>query len=125
MTCYVENGTVFSIYTKTGMLRPAVLIHGPDDMILKYGDYDALIPALKMYEKSYQSLGDSASGLKLVALDALTAEEKCYVINRMMNYTASGFVKAFSEHICDPDGVEWLYAEMERVPVKQANRKEF
>lgn len=118
MTCYVENDTVFSRYAETGMLRPAVLIHGPDDMILKYGDYDKLLPALTMYTKSYQSLGEkAAAGLQLVALDALSAEKQCYVINRMMNYTSSGFVTAFSEHIHSSDCMEWLNAEIERVPI--------
>ena len=35
----------------------------------------------------------------------------------MMEYPASGFISQFLEHRDDPNALEWLASEMQRVPI--------
>ena len=55
--------------------------------------------------------------LMVVELSSLPKEMACYIIRRMAEYTASGFVQQFCEHQDDPDALEWLSREMLRVPI--------
>ena len=55
--------------------------------------------------------------LMVVELSSLPKEMACYIIRRMAEYTASGFVQQFCEHQDDPDALEWLSREMQRVPI--------
>ena len=100
--------------------RPAVLIDGVADYIIKYGDYDNLQAYLEKFSKSYERIGDNPEQLKLVDLSALTADEQLYIVTRMLNFTATGFVKAFSEHLYHPNVIDWLHEEMARVPIYES-----
>jgi len=100
--------------------KPAVLIDGPDDRLIKYGDYDRLQLQLEKKAKTYELIGDNPEQLRLVGLSALTVDEQLYIITRMLNFTATGFVKAFYEHLYNPNIIDWLHEEMARVPIYES-----
>ena len=115
--CYVQNGTLYGAYSNNSIGNPSILIYGPDDMIMKWGNYDKLQPHFDRYVRSYAAVGeDDSTKVQLINLSALTVDEQCYIINRMITYTATGFVEAFAEHIFKPDALDWLHAEMQRFP---------
>ena len=115
--CIVDNGRVFDNEAGVYVEQPTILIDADGDTLLKWGtrsQIEAIYEARKdAYLKLYQ---DNPQTICLICLDTLAVDEQCYILNRMINYTQSGFVKAFAEHATSPDAVEWLRAEMERVP---------
>lgn len=91
---------------------PAVVIIPEDDMILKYGNAKELVPYLEKAAAAFD-------GALLFEFNKaqFSKEEIAYVMSRMMEFTATGFVKAFAEHVALPDCHEWLSAEMKRIPI--------
>lgn len=115
--CYVQNNILYNANSDNSIENPSVLIYSPEDMIMKWGDYNKLRPYLDRYVKSYSLVGeDNPTKVQLINLSALSADEQCYIINRMVNYTATGFVKAFAEHMLESNALDWLHAEMKRFP---------
>ncbi len=96
----------------TPIAHPAIVVIPEDDMLLKYGNADKLMQYL---EKIATAIDDAV----LFEFDKLqfSKEEIAYVMSRMMEFTATGFVKEFAEHAMLPDCHEWLSAEMERIPI--------
>ena len=75
--------------------RPTILIDAENDLLLKWGGYDKV----SMIAAKYESLAgiEGMPQVTLFQLNQLTAEEQAYVINRMLRYSASGFVRNFAE----------------------------
>lgn len=117
--CSVDNGMVFDNEAGVYVKDPTLLIDADSDILLKWGARTNIethfAERKKVYFKMYQP---NPQTIRLICLDKLSADEQCYVLNRMVNYTQSGFVKAFVEHARASDAMEWLHAEMERVPIK-------
>ncbi|MBO5435317.1 hypothetical protein J6A31_05830 [bacterium] len=114
--CYVKYGVVFAASSDISLIKPAVLVNGEDDMILKWGNYDSLIPHLNKFVDSHILIGEDPDNVKLIDLSYLTAEEQCYIINRMMTHSASGFVRNLVNRLSDETAKEWLASEMARLP---------
>lgn len=60
-----------------------------------------------------------ASDLVYIGLSdlTLTPEQRCYVLKRCAEMTASGFQAALCEHAASDDVLDWLSAEMARTPM--------
>lgn len=114
--CYIENGNLIDGVSKKVIERPAVLIDVKDDTILKYGEYESVAEKMSDMTRMYMALG-CESDLKLHELSELPVNQQCYIIMRMLNYTQSGFVRAFGEKAVSPDAEQWLENEMKRVPI--------
>ena len=95
--------------------RPTVLIDIESDLLLKWGSFDNVAKVAKQYEP-FAGI-ENMPQVALFQLNSLTAEEQAYVINRMLRYTASNFVRNFAEQGTDVSGKDWLKAEMEQLPL--------
>ena len=108
----VNNGVLYDSNTSGVFKHPAVLIESESDILIKYGELDSLLE----YQRSFASVATIVPSL-VISLESLTVYQQAYVVNRMMNYTQTGFVKAFAEHILSQDFIEWLEWEINRVPI--------
>lgn len=107
-----------SIYNARDQIvdTPSILIDGENDIFLGWGNTEAMYAKMKASNALFTTLGVETP-LTVVDLSPLPKDVACYIIRRMMEYTASGFVWRFLEHQDDPNALEWLAAEMQRVPI--------
>ena len=120
MTVYMENGQIINSYTDRPIEHPAVLVSRTTDMIHAWGDFDVVNKRFKTYTEAYGKTGLAVIGddLTLIDLSELVSKDMaCYVIRRMSEYTASGFVTRFCDALVGADPIGWLKAEMERIPL--------
>jgi len=120
---YVQYGELFNGYSNVPMKNPAVLIDREDDILLKVGEYDKLVGLEAHFAMGARIMGKDDS-IMTISLASLSKEEACYVIRRMQEFTASGFVKKFGEKIFDADVKEWLSSEMGRIPLATTNKEQ-
>lgn len=95
--------------------RPTILIDAENSLLLKWGSFDNVAKVAKTYEPFAGVEG--MPQVSLLQLNQLTAEEQAYVINRILRYTASSFVRNLMEQGTSVSGKDWLKAEMERLPL--------
>lgn len=96
--------------------RPAILIDAESDTLIKWGSFSKIEEIARKYE-SFTGI-EGLPQVTLFQLNQLTAEEQAYIINRMLRYTASGFVQEFAKMSTNlTAGRDWLHSEMERLPV--------
>ncbi len=107
--CYVKEDKLWNAISNSYINHPAVLVDTEADGIIKYGEAKELAPYLAEYQKV-----PGLTGVMLIELGNLSAEEQAYLINRMMNYSASGFVRKFTEKMYSPSARKWLQSEMQR-----------
>lgn len=116
--CIVRDARVYDRETQMYIEEPSMLIDGEGDTLLKWGAY---INISAYYEKHNTTLSSILGTVTLCSLTALSPKEQCYVLNRAMSCTLSGFIKNLYERSESPDLKEWLASEMERVPLNQIN----
>lgn len=106
-----------SLYTPTGRIveTPSVLVDPGMDMILTWGEPECVQREFDRIDSAAPGL---AKNLKIIELSKLTKPQACYVIRRMMEFTASGFVTGLCRKLSEPDALSWLEAEMSRVPIE-------
>lgn len=115
--CYVKRGRLYNGIYDEPIKSPAILIDARSDTVIKWGEQDELQSYYDRYIEAYTQMRIKHD-ISLLALSELTADEQCFVINRMMNHTLSGFVKAFAEHAKAETeeqktaAREWLAAKM-------------
>ena len=105
-----------SIYNAAGEIidKPAVLIDAESDCFHGWGENADVAKKLDNIAKQSHGLLKPT----MIDLSGLTKEMACYIILRMINYTASGFIKNFAKQAENPDAIQWLKNEMERVPIE-------
>ena len=104
-----------SIYNAAGEIieQPAVLVDVGSDCFHGWGENRAI-------SKKLNTIAAKSNGmlqLTMIDLSKLPKEMACYVILRMMNYTASGFIKTFASQAENPNAIQWLQSEMNRVRI--------
>lgn len=122
---YLENGTIVNNYSKTGIENPALLLDCETGALFKWGNKDAVYASYIKASEAYQKTGalDMAERLMYIELDAmqLTPEQRCYILKRCIQYTASRFQTELCSKIQHDTGdgacIAWLNAEMARVPL--------
>ena len=117
---YLDKGTLF-FPSGVGIQNPAILI-SRDDVFHKYGESKDVERDFQGRTEAYSrvGLGDESDKLMFISFDTflgIPIESVTYIIRRMMEYTATGFVSNFIKHIDEPDFLTWLESEMERVPI--------
>lgn len=105
--CYSKDNVLYMTRGNKRVDFPTLLID--DDTLVLWGEYDII----QQYYSAV-SIGDTAGVLhtKIIELDFLTAEMQAYVINRMMNFTMSGFARNFVKQSENNLGLTWLKNEM-------------
>lgn len=113
-SAYFYNG---SLYTLTGRIieTPSVLVDAGMDMILTWGEPEDIRTEFNRITSAVPGFSER---LEVIELSGLDKKQACYVIRRMMEFTASGFVRALCAKSRDPDVMAWLEAEMTRVPIE-------
>ena len=101
-----------SLYNITGeeIKRPTVLIDPECDCFHGWGEYEHI-------EKRLSEISKAGFDMKMVELTQLPKPVTAYIILRMINYTASGFIRKFYEKSEDPNAMTWLTSEIARVPI--------
>ena len=104
-----------SIYDASGRIieNPAVLVDPEGDCFHGWGENTAI--SRKLDDVARKSGG--LFRLTMVDLSKLPKDMACYVILRMIQFTASGFIKNFVGQAENPAAMDWLRNEMQRVPV--------
>ena len=115
--CEVRNNKFYCNESCSYIDTPAVLIDVVNDTLLKFGEYDALQQYFDATMTAYSAIGINID-IKLVNISTLNPDEQCYVVNRMLNYTLSGFVKEFAAKLGAKDSFDWLHNEMQRVVIQ-------
>ena len=107
-----------SIYNARDQIvdNPSILIDGENDVFLGWGNAEAMYKKMKASSSLFTAL-KVESPLTVVELSPLPKDVACYILRRMMEYPASGFISQFLEHRDDPNALEWLASEMQRVPI--------
>lgn len=109
-----EFGTIF--VDGYGLERPAIIVDAESDTLIAYGDY--MDVKIKFDKYTRPNVPDILKhGITMLTFDTLSNQEIIYILNRAVNYTASGFIKNLTKKHCDPDVRTWLDTEMQRVPV--------
>lgn len=110
VACYVNIGELRNGHTDEIIHNPAVLVDAESDIIYKYGEAQHIQSLCEKYNQAGFTVA-------LFALDDLSVGMQCYVIRRMLEYTASGFVQKFVAMSSTPDALQWLQSEIERIPI--------
>lgn len=122
---YVENGTIFT-KDGIGLNRPAILLDIAAGCTLSWGEYDHVNTRFQAMTSMLAENGFDNSPLfphgciMLVEPNsmAMTPEERCYMLVRCVEHTASGFHKELGRRVLENDNpVEWLRSETARVPI--------
>lgn len=108
-SAYVFYGSLYNARDKI-VEEPSILLDPEVDAFLGWGERAAM-------QAEQVRCNQAGLDLMVVELSSLPKEMVCYIIRRMAEYTASGFVQQFCEHQDDPDALEWLSREMQRVPI--------
>lgn len=120
-TVYMEGGSIINAFSGSIIERPAVLVSRSEDIIHGWGDFDAVSARFERYVSAYTKAGlmEELKDMVLVELSQykVTREMACYVLRRMSEHTATGFVTAFCSAIEGPDPAGWLKGEMEKLPL--------
>lgn len=113
-SAYLYSG---SLYSPTGRIveTPSVLVDPGMDMILTWGEPEYV---QREFDRIDSAAPNLAKNLEIIELSGLTKPQACYVIRRMMEFTASGFVTELCRKLSEPDALSWLKAEMSRVPIE-------
>lgn len=125
-TCYMEGGSIIA----AGRIveEPAVFVSRMDDTIFAWGNLDIVLLKFRTAAAAYANAGmqDMVEGLMCIELSKykMSREDACYVIRRMTEFTATGFIKEFCEKLESGDIVAWLEAEKKRIPI-DINEKEW
>lgn len=117
-TVYVENGSIYSSLSGAIVEKPAILLDKTSGTMHKWGEAGTV-------RAIYETMSDRMNkagiehGLMLVEMDetSMSRDEQAYVINRCVEYTASGFQIKLCEHLERGDALEWLRSEIIRVPI--------
>ncbi len=119
-TVYMEGGSIINAFTGNIIERPAVLV-SKDDTIHGWGDFENVEAKFNKYAYAYSQAGmtDMLNDLMLIELSEykITREMACYVIRRMSEFTATGFITNFCDALSGPDPINWLKSEMQRLPI--------
>ena len=120
-TVYMEGGSIYNAFSGCIIERPTILVSKEADTIHGWGNYEDVNARFEKYAAAYAQAGlrEELDDLMLIELSEykVTREMACYVMRRMSEYTATGFVTKFCEALTGPDPVGWLKAEMERLPI--------
>ena len=111
---YIQFGSLYSL-NGIEIERPTILIDPEMDMIYAWGKFENI---------SKKQIRFHNAGIETVAVELkhLPKNVTAYIILRMMNYTASGFIRNFYNHRNDID-TTWLLNEMDRLPIKIPNKE--
>lgn len=106
---YVFCGSLYNARDEI-IEEPSILLDPKMDVFLGWGESAAI-------QAKQVRCNQAGLNLTAVELSAIPKEAACYIIRRMAEYTASGFVQQFCEHQGGPDALDWLASEMQRVPI--------
>lgn len=125
-TIYLENGSVWSAMTGCAIENPAILVDKDSDVLLKYGEANAVRKYYNRVLTSYQTTGRNPDNFVLIELDSEVYDLdsmsnsrtiQCYILKRAIEYSASGFLPNLIDHIAKGDVADWLEEQMQRVPL--------
>lgn len=119
---YYYEGTIYT-YDGCGIENPAILIT-KSDTFCKYGDARFVKQEFDHRCEVYGKIGfqEEIDDLVYIEFDkycALNTKDITYIILRMMEYTASGFVSKFCKYCQEsPEAlVDWIRSEEIRLPI--------
>lgn len=127
-TCYMGGGSIINAITGSIIERPAVLVSKEADTIHGWGDLENVKTRFDKFCRGYSMAGmtEELNDLMLIELSEykISREKACYVLRRMTEFTATGFIREFCKRLMDKNLAAWLDSEMARIPI-DTNKKEW
>lgn len=120
---YVYAGSIYSETTGGIVEEPAILVDVRTGTLHGTGEADVLLAKLdeaggKAVRAGCPDLTADWVVLRLADPEhGMSREMQCYVLNRCIEYTASGFPSRLCREAAAGTAIEWLEAEMARVPI--------
>lgn len=124
--CHLNQSNQIETSDGVCLNHPAVQIIAEDDVFVRFGEYETLNDRVNRECNEAFSQRDAILEMGIpfimpvqtvISLENFESATACYVIRRMVEYSASGFVSKFFQKIQEPDVDAWLNAEMTRVPI--------
>lgn len=121
-TVYVQNGSIYNLYTGCIIERPAIVVSKEADTIHGYGNFEDVNAKFIRLANGYAKAGfqDDVDDLMLIELSEYHIDRELagYVIRRATEFTATGFISSLCQKLTDgSDVISWLKSEMERIPI--------
>lgn len=114
--CENRNGKFYITITEDFIGKPAILVDVSGDSLLKFGEFELVSKIAEKLKPAFDATQIS-NDIKVLDLKNLSVDEQVYVVNRMLEYTASGFIPKFVNKSTDINFKDWLKSEMERVVI--------
>lgn len=116
----IENGSI--LITSTGRMinHLAMLFDTDTGCIHAWGERDSVEHKYKRMISAMETAGMNTKCILFVEFGdmQLTVEERCYILKRCVEHTASGFQLELCQRlITNRDLIEYLRSEMQRVPI--------
>lgn len=128
--CFVNSFGQIETMHGNCLKEPAVQIIAEDDLFVRFGECDMLMDrseremkAMFSRKEKFFAIGRpfAVPARTVVCMSGMKPEMACYVIRRMAEYSASGFVKKFYKQMHESSNgyslTDWLEQEMKRVPI--------
>lgn len=121
----LKYGTIMNNMTGIPIERPAILIDKSTGCIHGWGNSDVVTAKFINAVSAYVKAGMQEMADDLMVIDmtntVLSTEQKCYLLKRCVEYTASGFqteLVKIASGTTQLDNIEnWLTEQMKRVPI--------
>lgn len=101
--------------------NPAFVLNRSLGCIVHWGEYANVEKKYDVAVAKYRAVGlyDMADELTLVKMDGdlLSREEQCYVLKRLLEFTATDFGLELAARLGDQDITKWLREQMRLLPL--------
>lgn len=115
--CENRDSRFYINITEEYISRPAVLIDLSSNALLKFGEEELVSKVADKLKSAFDS-AQLSNNIVVIALDKLNVNEQAYVVNRMLECTASDFIPDFVNHQEDVNLDQWLESEMGKVGIQ-------
>ena len=117
MGLQIENGVLYCDVLNKPINKLTLLIVPEEDTMFKYGEYKNVMAYVPAYERSIKftnEINNEKSTVCTITLENLPIKVQAYVVNRMLMYTLSGFVKSFYDYAMNKPSemLDWLESQM-------------
>lgn len=116
-TAYIFDSSVYLSASGAIVEDLALLIDAESDVLLSYGKPE-LVNARFNQIVTKPVFGSGTFCVVTFKADVFTPEQRCYVIRRAAEYSASGFCKELAVRAENGSLPGWLASEMVRVPIE-------
>lgn len=114
---YILNGEIWNEYQEKPIHELSIIIDTEMSVVLAYGESEWTDPKYEQMTMLYLDKRECPIVLLKFDNNKSTVEQRCYVLRRCVDCSASNFPRELCARREDPGLEDWLEAEMKRVPL--------